>query len=288
MRPILLLTTLSLFACGGSGNKNEDVDSDGDGLLDSEEADIGSDPQNTDSDGDGLQDGEEVDMGADPTSTDTDGDGYLDPWEVTEGTDPADAESVIYAGGWPYNPNKDSIEDPGFGQAEEGGTLPRFAWPDQFGDTVDIYDFAGRTTESGSGMLTIIDLSGMWCYYCQELAKMIEGNRNYFSTNGYDEYYEWVDGMEALIAEDKVQWVTLLDSDWSGRSISEDELVEWYAEFENPYVPVMADLDAELYGYMSVGYYPTLLVVDENMEIVSYNAEDYTAALDYVMKHYDD
>jgi len=49
-------------------------DSDGDGLTDSEEAAIGTDPLNPDTDGDGLQDGEEVKFSRPiPKRADTDG-----------------------------------------------------------------------------------------------------------------------------------------------------------------------------------------------------------------------
>ena len=44
----------------------EAVDSDGDGLSDSEEALLGTDPNNADSDGDGISDGDEVANGTDP------------------------------------------------------------------------------------------------------------------------------------------------------------------------------------------------------------------------------
>ncbi len=43
------------------------VDSDGDGLSDGEEADLGTDPDNPDTDGDGTGDGDEVTNGTDPT-----------------------------------------------------------------------------------------------------------------------------------------------------------------------------------------------------------------------------
>jgi hypothetical protein len=71
------------------------VDTDGDGLYDDEEAAIGSDPNNTDSDQDGIPDGEEVNVfGSSPISMDTDGDGLPDYNEVAQwGTDPANADS---------------------------------------------------------------------------------------------------------------------------------------------------------------------------------------------------
>ena len=64
---------------------------------------------NADSDGDGLSDGEEATLGTDLNRSDTDQDGYADGDEIREGTDPLDADSKIYAGGWPYNPNKEAL-----------------------------------------------------------------------------------------------------------------------------------------------------------------------------------
>lgn len=65
------------------------VDTDGDGLVDTEEAKIGTDVASADSDTDGLLDGEEVNTyGTDPLNKDTDGDTYLDGQEVKSGYDP--------------------------------------------------------------------------------------------------------------------------------------------------------------------------------------------------------
>lgn len=69
-------------------------DSDGDGLSDAREAELGTDPNNADSDGDGINDGDEVALGTDPNNADTDGDGVSDGEEVAAGSDPNDASSV--------------------------------------------------------------------------------------------------------------------------------------------------------------------------------------------------
>ena len=75
----------------GLGNLQvSDKDSDGDGLTDIEEKNIGTDPHNPDSDGDGLSDGEEhFDTKTNPLNPDTDGDGLNDGDEVNKyHTDP--------------------------------------------------------------------------------------------------------------------------------------------------------------------------------------------------------
>lgn len=66
------------------------LDSDGDGLYDWEELELGTDPFNPDTDGDGLTDYEEVRIyGTDPLNPDTDYDGLTDYEEVRiYGTDP--------------------------------------------------------------------------------------------------------------------------------------------------------------------------------------------------------
>lgn len=72
-----------------------DIDSDGDGLLDKEEAQIGTDPFNPDTDGDGLSDGEEVKKHhTDPLNPDTDWDALKDGAEVlTYKTNPTDPDT---------------------------------------------------------------------------------------------------------------------------------------------------------------------------------------------------
>ncbi len=102
---------------GGDGNETTVTDSDGDGLLDEEEAAIGTDPHDADTDDDALDDGAEVDIGSDPLdhdsdedgltdgaelhhhgtdplAYDTDGDGQGDGHEVVHGSDPNDPRSV--------------------------------------------------------------------------------------------------------------------------------------------------------------------------------------------------
>ncbi|MFC4359233.1 lamin tail domain-containing protein [Halobium salinum] len=74
----------------------EPVDSDGDGLTDAEEKELGTDPNDPDTDGDKIWDGKEVDeYGTDPTEADSDGDGVNDCREVNIfGTDPNDADDT--------------------------------------------------------------------------------------------------------------------------------------------------------------------------------------------------
>ena len=65
------------------------IDTDGDGLFDAREKELGSDINNPDTDGDLLKDGAEyIVFGTDPTNPDTDGDLVSDSVEVGIGEDP--------------------------------------------------------------------------------------------------------------------------------------------------------------------------------------------------------
>lgn len=67
----------------------EPIDKDGDGLDDTKEAELATDPNNWDTDGDLLGDGDEVLVWkTDPLKPDTDGDGYKDGAEVKSGYNP--------------------------------------------------------------------------------------------------------------------------------------------------------------------------------------------------------
>jgi hypothetical protein len=111
----------------------ENNDRDHDGLRDSEEAEIGTNPDLADSDGDGLADKDEVGLGTNPLEADTDGDSVpdaqdafpLDPteWLDTDGdgignnSDPDDDNDGLNDG----SDNCPLVANPGQGDADGDG-----------------------------------------------------------------------------------------------------------------------------------------------------------------------
>lgn len=126
------------------------VDADGDGLTDFEEALRGSDIDDPDTDGDGLDDGEEIIGGTDPVDPDTDADGVADGAEHELGTDPLHPDSdfdglrdgleVIY-GSDPRNPDTDDDQLTDGDEASVHHTSPVDADTDDDGDE-DGYEVA--------------------------------------------------------------------------------------------------------------------------------------------------
>lgn len=79
-----------------SATSAEDLDTDGDGLNDSQEGNTyGTNPLQDDTDGDGVSDFDEVAVySTDPNDTDSDDDGLSDADEVSNGTDPLVAQDT--------------------------------------------------------------------------------------------------------------------------------------------------------------------------------------------------
>lgn len=71
----------------------KDTDDDNDGMPDTEETRLGTDPLKADTDGDGISDKDEIDAGTNPRLQDSDGDGLPDGQEKALGTDPLKADT---------------------------------------------------------------------------------------------------------------------------------------------------------------------------------------------------
>ncbi len=123
MRTVLIpgiLATL-LAGCGAAELKVGD-----DGFLD------------VDTDGDGLTDSEEDELGSDPEVVDTDGDGFDDGVEADWYTDPNDPQDHPYEGGWPIDSCRNDLVASGMGV---GDVINDVKLVDQYGEEIRVHDF---------------------------------------------------------------------------------------------------------------------------------------------------
>ena len=122
-----------------------DADSDGDGLTDAEEAELGTDPLLWDTDGDGLYDKWEVVNNIDPLD-----DGHINPDNGAEGDPDGDGLSNIREASWGSNPMVADTDGDGISDGDEVnlfGSSPTSNDSDwnNVPDNFDIF-LVGRTT----------------------------------------------------------------------------------------------------------------------------------------------
>ncbi len=149
---------------GGAGDGGGDgADSDGDGLTDSQEAELGTDPESPDTDGDGYDDGDEVEAGTSPTN------GYSHPY--AGGYNVGDCDTLPSADA-PSGPHNDYTTTWG-----EGDVVANFTLQDQHGEAVSLYSFCGQQI--------MLAFGAIWCGPCQELASDVQDLQDSYGPDGF-------------------------------------------------------------------------------------------------------
>ena len=268
-----LVLPLTLAGCDkeatDGASENADADDADTGDTDGSTAegeDESTDTGPVDSDMDGLTDEEEAMYGTDPNKKDTDGDNYWDPWEIAEGTDPLDLSSRIYTGFWPYNPNKDELEQGSWANVNTnvGSLRPRDAFIDQHGDMVDLYDFAEFVSPiTGEVSYFIFDLSAQWCGPCHNVANWIAHNDN--PDNAWIE--ETYPTVRQKVEEYRIWWMTFIVEANDGSPPTLADSQSWYSVHTDPKIPVLVDADQNMRNNYMGPAFPHFFLLDPTMHI---------------------
>lgn len=225
-----------------------------------------------DNDGDGITNEDEVALGTNPASADSDGDGYSDKDEVDAGSDPTDEDDAIYQGGWPYNPNKGDLEDPGMGGSPQvGQPMSNVVLLDQFGDEVELFDFAHL------GKPAILDLSAEWCPPCNDMAEWLDGaDKGFFSSA--------VNPLREAVESGDILWITFLNQDSQGAPADQATAARWHEKYPTGAVPVLADTNSQVMNWIGPPGIPSLTWVDDewNVTIIDNTSSVVTRALNYL------
>ena len=236
---------------------------------------------------------------------DTDNDGYLDTDEITENTNPNDPFDKIYLGNWPYNQDKNSINSPltecpgGVGCActvnadcdnsnctkhfrgnfctlKEGDIFPEFKAIDQFGDEVNIYDFANQ------GKYILVELGATWCGPCNTLAAYFTYNEKDITSTSiwkpqYDNLYDW-------IHNNQIYFITVLYEDEFRDNATNYTVEEWYDNYPDDNIPILADVNKLLHGIVKPTGIPVVILLDENMNILSMTNRGFNKSFDLLIE----
>ena len=216
------------------------------------------------------------------------------------------APAYTYAGGWPVNPKSNEIEDPGFNLPcpgpigcecrtnadcnnqncsahpkgnycvpKKGDLIPRFEALDQFGESVDLYDFANQ------GKITLIELSAAWCSPCNDLAGWLTTNDQKIRENPWwkDRYLPVRD----MIVKGEVQLVNIMyEGTVKKTTVTPEDIIEWYKKYPDSHVPILADEYRFMHAWVKPTGLPCIFLVDENMRLINYTNRGLTDALLYL------
>ena len=76
----------------------------------------------------------------------------------------------------------------------------------------------------------------------------------------YDDDYP---GIREAVDNGDIYWVTVIKDDQAGVDV-------WRSKYVHPAIPVIHDEEGTLARHMSLGYYPSIILLDDNMEIVAW------------------
>lgn len=234
-----------------------------------------TDPQNADSDGDGLLDADELELGTDPQKADTDGDGLNDPDEIAAGSNPnffyshPIAEGGYLMGACPVVPDEANAGPTGKGGFDYGGehyewdayqkgdVMANWGGVDHFDQEISFYNFCGN--------YTLVTVSAMWCGPCQQMA-----------STAFDEQEE------VRKTVPNFQTIDLLWQNLAGDDVpSSRDLSKWEGQFGLTGIPVVAPGDVQdpaLNALDVDGYIPTTILLSPTMEVISMDESVSSAA----------
>jgi hypothetical protein len=213
------------------------------------------------------------DAAVNPLADDPEGDGIDQNCDGVDGiADPGDDDDATsgYACGWPVWGGADSLGSPGFGgSAAVGAQVPRLFGMDQCGEEVDLYHLGG-------GPPIIISVYAMWSDPDRSMASWLAGT-------GDTPYY---DDVREAVQSGALRWVSLLMEDNSFNPADPDDGEAWAGDYPTNNVPVLVGEDvASLYLWFGDNVVPYLVLVGENMKVLTFMGQDVEpldAARDYL------
>tara|TARA_Y100001970_G_C14236681_1_gene862263 strand:- start:915 stop:1655 length:741 start_codon:yes stop_codon:yes gene_type:complete len=216
-----------------------------------------------------------------------------------------------YFGGWPTNENKDKIDDPGFefdcsedldkrglgcmcfsddecasgacfssprvGRyciQNKGTIFPRYKLIDQYGEIVDLYDFANQ------GKLIVVEFSTSWCRPCKELAAWFSyGDGEVLKNRWWKPEYNVI---KDLVHKDKIYFINIQIQDQYKEPASLISVEDWFQRYPDDKKPILADSNYQVRDWVRITGYPTVIVLNDKMEIVQFSVRGWHDAFDFL------
>ena len=215
-----------------------------------------------------------------------------------------------YIGLWPYNPNKDTIFDPGFKQCPgtmgceclsnddcpidakclelyrgdyciplAGAKIPNLKAIDQYGDLFNLYDLAYQDKP------IIIEISTPWPRSSNSLAAW----RSYINENIRNEKW-WKDKFDLardILDNDGLYWVQIIHLDENKNPINAKSINNWVEKYPHEKIIVLSDPEAKMKQWIRPTGYPCLILLGEDMRVKVHTLRGVEEAFDGLFDYYE-
>ena len=235
-----------------------------------------------------------ISFSSEDINLDSDNDGYTDMQEEHYGSNPYDPSSLIYKGGWPYNINKSKLDDIEFRDCESlpygngcdctaddqcvsgskceilftsqncvpktNAKLPNLIATDQFGDQVELYDFANQ------GKYILIEVTGQWASPANTMAEWMSGNPdNIIQMRWWQDNFNEV---KKLIDSGDIYYLRVMhQGPYKDEVITNDDLFNWNNEYPHKNIVNLADPEAKIKTWTRPTGYPCLMLFNPDMTL---------------------
>lgn len=208
-----------------------------------------------------------------------------------------------YLGSWPYNSDKEMINDPGFGVCPKangcecdtndtcpensectqlfrgkycvpkvGSTIPRFKGIDQFGDEFDLYDLANQ------GKPILLEIGSASAKACNDFSSW----RSHMSNEATKQKW-WKNKFEKvrdLIDNQDLYWVHIIHLDSNKNPATSETVRLWYENYPHDNIIVLADPEAKIKTWVRPTGFPCMLLIDQNMRLQVHTLRGIEDAID--------
>lgn len=161
---------------------------------------------------------------------------------------------------------------------KNGDYFPDFIATDQFGEKVRLYDFSKQEK------YILLEMGTTWCPPCHMLANWLSYNDQEISNKRFwkNEYQMIYD----LVQSDKIYYITVLYENDDRENVTNEDLQDWYALYPDDKIPILGDFDKFLHSWIKPTGLPAVLLLNENMEIVTFSSRGMNKAFDSIVNIY--
>ena len=156
----------------------------------------------------------------------------------------------------------------------KGTIFPRYNLIDQYGEDVDVYDFAGH------GKLIVIEFSTSWCKPCKELAAWFAYGDIQITKNQW--WMSEYDIIKNLVHNDRIYFINIQIQDAYKEPASLFSVEDWFQEYPDEKVPILRDSDYNVRDWVRITGYPTVIVLNDKMEIVQFSVRGWHDAFNFL------